>query len=356
MSLGQCNPQHKLLWHVDKLADIARTGTTSPLLFEIDPSNKCNQDCPWCAFNKLRSKSNDMMDYGTVYALLHQLKRMGVKAINWTGGGEPLMHPKFAEMVLEAKSLGLDQGIFTNGLLLKQSLSQILADNMTWIRISLDGYDEESYAISHGTSNMCFSRVVANTARLLIIPKRCSVGIGFVMNEKNWMGTAKAVKLARDLGADYIQLKPVAYRPDKKQVSARDVEYWYNYAKRLESRYKTKYFNVMVTHYRFKDMIDEPNRGRYYKKCLSHHIQGAAGADSKVYLCDHHKGEPAYELGDLKLNTLEWIWKSQRRKDVIEMLDKTDLSQCQDCCRNHEANKFLWNMLNKDDAMHPNHI
>ena len=360
MSLGQCNPQSKLLWHVDRLYQFNETGTTKPILFEIDPSNKCNQDCPWCTFSRLRSENADIMCYQTLMKLVDDLADMGVQAINWSGGGEPTVNRHLADIVFYIRNnyKHIDQGIFTNGVLLNKKLGGFLSKHLTWIRISLDGYDKESYAKSHGTKESAFDVVVENARNIASINKkfRCTLGIGFIINEHNWQGIEKAVLLAKDIGADYIQLKPVVYRPNEKQLSREMLQKFYDISKDMVKHVDDN-FNVMVTHYRFQDMLkDDQNYGRNYTKCLSHHFQGAVGADAKVYICDHHKGEKDYCLGNLKDKSLKEIWNSPRRFEVIENLNKTDLSQCQSCCRNHETNKFLWHMKNKKKELHPNHI
>jgi len=357
MSLGQCNPQGKLLWHLDRISEWQTTGKTSPIVFEIDPSNKCNQDCPWCSFRKLRSESNVIMCWETMRNLLENMKRMGVKAINWTGGGEPMINPHFLDGVKYAEVLGFDQGIFTNGQLLTPKKADVMAELMTWIRFSLDAGCPEDYTREHGTTEKAFFKVIENIKYLCSIRDRCTVGVGFIITKENYEGIEKATRIAKKAGADYIQLKPVAYRPGEEQMNPQFIRTYIMPQVNLATFLGDKNFNVMVTGYRFDDMMSpEGNYGRNYKKCLSHHFQGAVGADSKVYLCDHHKGVKEYELGDLTENSLKEIWASDKRKKCIERLDNTDLSQCQICCRNHETNKFLWNVVHPKKEMHPNHI
>ena len=357
MSLGQCNPQAKILWHLDKVNEWNNTGNVFPILFEIDPTNKCNHDCPWCSFSKWRSENEDSLCINTLKILLHNLKKGGTKAINWTGGGEPLMNRNTIEAILYANEIGFDQGIFTNGALLNDTKSDILSKCMTWIRISLDAYDGASYAKSHGTYDGAFKKIIDNISNICRKHNRCTVGVGFVINESNYEGIEIISKIIKDVGADYIQFKPEIRRPGNSQVSPeffRDKVFPLLDKASLLSDNK---FNVMITKYRFDDVLSpETNFGRNYNKCYSHNFQGAIAADGKVYVCDHHKGEKDYEIGDIKKNSIIEIWKSNKRKDVISYLDSTDLSQCQICCRNHELNKFLWHIKNVDKRMHPNHV
>jgi sulfatase maturation enzyme AslB (radical SAM superfamily) len=346
------HPQSKLLWHLDRIRLWEETGSTSPLLFEIDPSNKCNHDCPWCSFSRLRSESKDVMCFKTVKDILNDMTNLGVKAITWTGGGEPLMNPEIVDMILYAKYKGLEQGMFTNGMLLKSKIRASVVRNLDWLRFSIDGYNHKSYAENHGTTEAAFDVTLENIREACKIENRCIIGFGYIITESNYQGIDKVTQIAKECGVDYIQFKPVVYRPHEKQISIETVEMFYHKVLEQE-KHETEDFKVITTDYRFEDMMHE-SRGRGYNKCLSHCFQGAIGADSKVYFCDHHKGEKEYELGDLKKNTLKEIWQGGQRKKVIDYVNNTDLSQCMDCCRNHEANKLLWHIQNK--GLHANHI
>lgn len=357
MALGQCNPQGKILWHLDRVQEWNTTGKTFPILFEIDPSNKCNHDCPWCSFAQWRSENKDMLCLETMKKLLKSMKDNGTKAVNWTGGGEPLMNPSTIEAIKYAKEIGLDQGIFTNGAMINNDKAKVLASHMTWIRISLDAYDGESYAESHGTVASSFDKTLSNIRYLCSLPNRATVGIGFVIHERNYKGIPLVASIAKDIGADYMQFKPEIRRPGTPQVDPIFFQENVFPLLKVAEEMSDDKFNVMVTSYRFNDVLSpETNYGRHYGKCYSHHFQGAIAANGKAYICDHHKGEKEYEIGDIKEESLEQIWSSEKRKRVIEWLDSTDLSQCQICCRNHELNKFLWHVKNVDERMHPNHV
>ena len=42
------NPRLKIIANVDRVWEHLETGTTSPVLVEVDPSNACNQACNFC--------------------------------------------------------------------------------------------------------------------------------------------------------------------------------------------------------------------------------------------------------------------------------------------------------------------
>ena len=120
-------PQAKILKHYDRIQKWLEFSHTDPILFEIAPTGYCNASCPWCFF--VNRKTNEIIDKQIMLEALFSMKLLKVKAINWTGGGEPTLHPFFATFVLTASKLGLKQGLFTN------------AYRTILIKISLVGYE-----------------------------------------------------------------------------------------------------------------------------------------------------------------------------------------------------------------------
>jgi len=108
----------------------------APINIEISPSGVCNANCPWCFYRQKNKVLNGMDDIffneERMTGLIEELSGMGVKSISWTGGGEPTLHPKFAQFAELTKWSGLKQGLFTN------ALGEIKYDptDFEWIRVS----------------------------------------------------------------------------------------------------------------------------------------------------------------------------------------------------------------------------
>jgi MoaA/NifB/PqqE/SkfB family radical SAM enzyme len=76
---------------------------------------------------------------------MQEFKNVGCKAVTITGGGEPLCHPDFEEIITQIKRMGIEIGLVTNGVLLHKIDKSVL-NQITWCRISHDDYrafDEE---------------------------------------------------------------------------------------------------------------------------------------------------------------------------------------------------------------------
>ena len=90
--------------NVDRAIEHIKTGYTSPVLIEVDPSNACNHACSFCLssyihFDKYKGTetfSRAIMPREILMGLCKDFVDMGVRAVNWTGGGEPTLnkHPQ----------------------------------------------------------------------------------------------------------------------------------------------------------------------------------------------------------------------------------------------------------------------
>ena len=88
----------------------------------------------------------------------------------------------------------------------------------------------------------------------------------------------------------------------------------------------------------------------YKKKYCKCHAQTFSGVINvhKVYVCCHFRGVDRYELGDLRENTLEEIWNSDRRKNII---DKIDFKDCIALCKLDLVNRTLDNLKSKPEHL-----
>ena len=61
----------------------------------------------------------DILDKNKLFEILDDFKDLDVKAITYSGGGEPLLYPYITEVLKKTKDNGIDLSIITNGQLLK---------------------------------------------------------------------------------------------------------------------------------------------------------------------------------------------------------------------------------------------
>jgi MoaA/NifB/PqqE/SkfB family radical SAM enzyme len=128
----------KLLQHPGVISRILAQRMAMPISIQIAPTSRCQLNCVFCS-NANREKHEDLNPRLIVNTLL-TLNRLGLKAVEWTGGGDPTMYEHISSVIAAADLLDLDQGFITNGVSLK-TLSQKTLSRLKWIRISMNSLD-----------------------------------------------------------------------------------------------------------------------------------------------------------------------------------------------------------------------
>ncbi|MAF13899.1 MAG: hypothetical protein CMI53_03330 [Parcubacteria group bacterium] len=309
------NPQMKLLWNWDRVNDWLKTGDNVPVLIEISPTNYCNAKCPWCFYGG--THSGDGINKDVMLRTLSDMASMGIKAISWTGGGEPTLHPNINEFNETAHKLGFSQGLFTNALSYEKN--RINPEFYDWIRISLtekfmDGIDRK--LLKEYTSS------------------KTPIGICLNVTEESYPKAYEYAKQAKELGVYYFQVRPALAKTYDKQ-------------KNLEIPYKLKEledenFKIILSEYKFEDAT----KPRTYDTCYGHNFCPVIDFRGDVNVCMYKLGKEPYIFGNLNEHSFLDIWKSDKRKKIkaCKLVD----NDCQVCCKDHEINKLLYHIKHPD--------
>lgn len=124
-----------------------------PVLCNYYVTYRCNAKCSFC---DIWQKPSPYVTYSNVKNNLEDLRRLGVKVIDFTGG-EPLLHRQIDRFLSLAKSLGFITTITTNGLLFPKK-ARALAGKVDMLHFSLDSPDREEHDASRGVK--CFDHVM----------------------------------------------------------------------------------------------------------------------------------------------------------------------------------------------------
>lgn len=127
----------KLYKHMDRL-QIIQDGAPAPTLLHIAPTNRCNQNCTHCCFSE-RDKNLEL-DTTKIVRSIDSFKRLGIKSVEWTGGGDPTKHTFIQSLINYVHEQGLPQGMNTNALEIGHIEPEIWK-KLTWLRVALNVYD-----------------------------------------------------------------------------------------------------------------------------------------------------------------------------------------------------------------------
>ena len=177
-------------------------------LVQVESAIACNLKCLMCPWKETRKSADNhgLMTPEVWEGIRPHLPE--IRSIDFTGGGEPLLQPRLAEWIAEAKSAGCETGILTNGLLLKKETAQkLIGAGLDWVCVSMDGADKEMYEeIRPGSDFKGVCRNLADLAGLRIgrVPK---IMINFVLMSMNFHQAEEIIRLAARLGADQVNFK-----------------------------------------------------------------------------------------------------------------------------------------------------
>ena len=161
--------------------------------------------CPWKDEREQTFKSGEMSEE-IWEALRSYLPETA--SIDFTGGGEPLLHPKLADWIREANASGCRTGFLTNGLILNREKSlQFIQAGIDWIGFSVDGATAEVYErIRKGADFNVLCKNIKTISDLRTNKKPLLI-INFVMMPDNIQDLENIVDLASDLGVSRINFK-----------------------------------------------------------------------------------------------------------------------------------------------------
>jgi len=275
-----------------------------------------------------------MLDKELLFKVIDEFSRLGIKGINFTGGGEPLTHPALTELMEHADSQGIDVGIITNGVLLDEEKTRRLARIAKFIRISLSSSSAKSYAKLHKTPENSFPKLIENLNLLGGFAKKTQAltGVLFLLDSRTEGELLETVKLVKESGLKFIEIRSIKntpiFTPGALKPQFRDLT-------QEAGKLASEDFRIIVRDELFRSGDDF---GKNYKTCHIHEFVTSISAEGDVYLCCEFEGRKEYAFGNIKDQVFSDIWLSEERRKIIENLD---LKKCYACCKGDGINNLF---------------
>lgn len=204
---------------------------------QIEPVGQCNLRCRMCAIQFRRDGPPHgplaFMAIETFRRLLDELP--GLETLHLQGLGEPLMHPRFFDMVRDAAARGIRVTTNTNLTLLSERRArECVASGLAELHASLDGASAETFERIRVRAK--FSRVKRHLETLLRVRREMGAGhprvrLVVVVMRENLHELPALVELAHALGVESVFVQhlchdfgeaglPAHYRPMRAFVEA----------------------------------------------------------------------------------------------------------------------------------------
>jgi MoaA/NifB/PqqE/SkfB family radical SAM enzyme len=344
----------KIVHHLDKIQELKDGKQTVPLQVQIVPSNVCNQRCSFCAYRMEDYLSNQnfderqMLSYDKIIETLDCFVEMGVKAVQYTGGGEPLVHPRIKDILRETFKRGLEVSLVTNGMALDDELCDILGD-AAWVRVSVDCSSPDVYSFIRKVPNKMFDRTINNIKNLVKHRRTSIIGVGFVVEKENFHQIYDAAKLFKLLGVDNFRIS-AAFTPMGFEYFSTFLDEAKKLAKQAEGLSDDKFtvFNL------FGDRVSDTFEGvQDYSFCPIKELLSYIGADYKVYTCCTLAYNDKGYIGSIKDLTFKEVWEGEQKTNMFACHDPSKM--CKHPCMYKNKNDFI-NYCTKPNARHVNYI
>lgn len=293
------SPQLKLC-KSERLSSLFNGKFIFPINLEISLTGRCNAACQECFYKD--SKDNTDINYELLLDFLISAK-YNLKAITWTGGGEPTLHYDFHNITQQVdKDCKIEQGLFTNALNTPYYLPWLFK----WIRVSKTNFDWPEENIK------------------LLRQKNENVGLCVNYNG-NDNDIETGLKIVHDNDLRYINVRPALNTSgqvvDIKPPAIKDKK-------------------LIISKYKF----DQASKKRDYDKCYGYKFVPFLWHNGDLDACAYHKNNPCYNFGNIYSHSYDHIIENINKKEFVHA---TEL--CQICCKNHEINRLINDMYNLED-------
>lgn len=360
------NPFHpdKVWLHPESVEKLANDELVAPVTVEIDLTDgACNQSCRHCCFHSGEGQKLVQIDSVRILQVIRELKAMGTQGIEFVGGGEPTAHRQVHQIIEETIQLGFDVGLITNGLLVHRIVD--LAKELSFIRISLDSANQETYNIMHGvaTGKSDFEKVL-NNIRLLRaqIPFNnkgvMQLGLGYlVVPPFNHSETEilAAAELANNLKVDYLVYRPAQLGQETDYslwLSAQDA---IEEARLRQSNNHTQILGSAQTRWESLQPGNHP-KGR----CDGRPLVGIIRANGEIAFCNLRRNQSYLSIGNIHAGNFADQWFGPENQEAFRNFS---IDGCPVPCKINtytsavrDRRQGVQRSPNAAEIGHPNHI
>jgi MoaA/NifB/PqqE/SkfB family radical SAM enzyme len=321
-----------------------------PLQIRIKPTNVCNHNCWYCAYRveglQLGQDMNirDFIPKEKLMEILDDIIEMGVKSVTFSGGGEPFCYPYLLDAARKLAESAVKFASLTNGSRLAGEVAEAFAHHATWLRVSMDGWSDESYKEYRRCGDGEYTKIVGNMAAFKKIGGKCYLGVSYIVDQKNAGHIYEFIKQMKDIGVDSVKVAPCVVSNSGAENNAyhRPIfDLAKEQAQRSVADFSSGSFEVYDSYHALDDKF-----AKSYDWCPYLQVLTVIGADLNIYSCQ----DKAYNLSEGLIGSI----KEQGFKDVW-FSDKNRFFQinprkvCNHHCVSNAKNRMLLEYLEADE-------
>jgi len=197
---------------IERLINWFEGKSQPPFRLMISITSHCNLRCKFCDKWKVRKK--EPLKKIHVLHLIEEAKKLGVREVHFSGGGEPFFRKKLLLRAMEeVKKHGMRGLVVTNGTLIKkEDLEKLIHIKWDTINFSLDSYSAEihDYLRGKGTFKKTVETIcLLNTLKIKYKSLFPTVSISTIINKENFKDLINFILFVRRLGCNSIRFQYV---------------------------------------------------------------------------------------------------------------------------------------------------
>ena len=315
-----------------------------PRMCILYPTYSCNQNCIGCDYQELNG-SNKSFTESEFDNVIGQLISIGIKSVEFCGGGEPTMHPYLPEAIRKLSSNNIAFSLLTNGTNITGELVDLLVKYGSYCRISVEAASREVYSRYKrpASEKSGFENTINNIRRLVEYRdhnrehSRLQISYKYSIDMNNYTDIAKAVDVASQLKVDSIQFKLIRNVPSEIMDESIIMEL---HNKLEECRKVHPGFKIMGN--LFKSKLSAC-------RCWLSPLQMTIDPYGDVYICCYYRHRlEDHKLGNVFRKPLRDVWYSRDHWDKMSRINTEECNKYD--CRFHHYNEVMNSLVIRDET------
>ena len=285
----------------------------------------------------------DRISRDKMLEILEDIAEMGVRAVTFSGGGDPFFYPFLLDAVQFLAKSPVQFASLTNGARLEGELAEVFAHHATWLRVSMDGWDDASYTRYRGAKPGEYTRILNNLENFAKLGGSCFLGVSLIIDKDNAAHVFEMIQRLQKVGVQSVKISPCIVSNDGAESNAYHQPHFNTVQEqvgRAQSELAGDGLEIFNAYHHQLESFEKS-----YDWCPYLQILPVIGADLNVYSCQ----DKAYNLDSGVLGSLQGIrfrdfWENGREKFFR-------INPSQDCrhhCVAHSKNTMILNYLDTD--------
>lgn len=291
-----------------------------PLALQLEPTIVCQLDCPYCPRVKATAgMKHGHMEWSNYTRLLEEVGHY-LGAIAFWQWGEPLLHPRIADMIKLAHSYGIITFMSTNAQFEPGDVDvpALVASGLDMLIISMDGTRQETYEKFRAGGQIerlkRFARAVIEEKKR-VHNKDLVINIRIVATSENEAEIEEVRQFAQEAGADIFSVKSVSlYYDDSPDDPRLPVD-------------------INLRSYQYRGREEAQRYRRLRNKCRKPWSWPTLRYDGTLLFCEcDHRMEA--RLGNVFQSSFKEVWQGETAQNLRKHFHRNgqiDFEFCQRC-------------------------